>query len=135
MSRDSYAVQQARLERQIAVLKNRAEWLENQRRRPVIASIIKSMHAFNISPAEIAKAFNSQAYRRQLSRRPAKQAVEPKYRHPATGDSWTGRGRPPRWLSLAEANGISRDSFLIRSAMNGACAADVQVIPSASADA
>jgi DNA-binding protein H-NS len=34
-------------------------------------------------------------------------AVEPKYRDPATGATWTGRGKAPRWL------GSNRDAFLI----------------------
>ena len=24
--------------------------------------------------------------------------VEPKYRNPATGETWTGRGKPPVWI-------------------------------------
>lgn len=24
--------------------------------------------------------------------------VAPKYRNPTTGDTWTGRGKPPRWI-------------------------------------
>jgi DNA-binding protein H-NS len=24
--------------------------------------------------------------------------VTPKYRNPETGDTWTGRGKPPRWI-------------------------------------
>lgn len=34
--------------------------------------------------------------------------VEPKYRDPATGNTWTGRGKPPRWLA-----GKDRDAFKI----------------------
>jgi len=36
-----------------------------------------------------------------------------KYRDPVTGKAWTGRGRPPRWLTDAEQSGKSRDAFLI----------------------
>jgi DNA-binding protein H-NS len=35
--------------------------------------------------------------------------VEPKYRDPASGATWTGRGKPPRWI--ADKN---REEFLIR---------------------
>jgi DNA-binding protein H-NS len=28
----------------------------------------------------------------------AGQKVAAKYRNPATGDTWTGRGKPPRWI-------------------------------------
>lgn len=33
--------------------------------------------------------------------------VDPKYRDPATGTTWTGRGKAPRWL------GDNREAFLI----------------------
>jgi DNA-binding protein H-NS len=36
------------------------------------------------------------------------QTVAPKYRDDATGATWTGRGKPPRWL-----NGKNRDDYLI----------------------
>jgi DNA-binding protein H-NS len=31
-------------------------------------------------------------------RRNTRIAVAPKYRNPETGDTWSGRGRAPRWL-------------------------------------
>jgi len=40
--------------------------------------------------------------------------VPPKYRHPETGDTWTGRGKPPKWITAAEAEGKKRDDFLIQ---------------------
>lgn len=30
--------------------------------------------------------------------------VAPKYRHPDTQETWTGRGRPPRWLQGKDPN-------------------------------
>jgi DNA-binding protein H-NS len=38
--------------------------------------------------------------------------VEAKYQGP-NGETWSGRGRLPKWLHAAEAEGKSRDSFLI----------------------
>lgn len=35
----------------------------------------------------------------------------PKYRDPATGSTWTGRGKPPNWI-----NGKDRTPFLIATA-------------------
>ena len=34
--------------------------------------------------------------------------VAPKFRNPLTGDTWTGRGKPPKWIQNVE-----RDQFLI----------------------
>lgn len=35
--------------------------------------------------------------------------VAPKYRNEATGETWTGRGKPPKWIQ-----GQDREQFLIR---------------------
>lgn len=38
----------------------------------------------------------------------------PRYRNPAdSGQTWTGRGRQPRWVAEALANGRSLDEFKI----------------------
>lgn len=43
----------------------------------------------------------------------AKGKVEAKFRDAATGATWTGRGKTPRWLVDAEAGGRSREEFRI----------------------
>ena len=35
--------------------------------------------------------------------------VAPKYSNPETGETWTGRGKPPKWIQ-----GKNRDDFLIQ---------------------
>lgn len=40
-----------------------------------------------------------------------RQSVAPKYRDPSTGETWTGRGRSPRWL-----DGKNKEDFLIKDA-------------------
>jgi DNA-binding protein H-NS len=44
----------------------------------------------------------------------AKTAVAAKYRNSATGESWSGRGRAPRWLAEELAKGRSKDEFLLK---------------------
>lgn len=39
--------------------------------------------------------------------------VQPKYRCPDSGATWSGRGREPRWLAAAIKAGKKRDDFLI----------------------
>ena len=46
-------------------------------------------------------------------RREAGQAAPVKYRSPE-GETWSGRGRVPQWLQALEAQGRSRDEFLVR---------------------
>jgi DNA-binding protein H-NS len=43
----------------------------------------------------------------------ARAAVAVKYRNPTTGESWSGRGRAPRWLADELAKGRAKDEFLI----------------------
>jgi DNA-binding protein H-NS len=41
-------------------------------------------------------------------------AVAIKYRNPATGATWSGRGRPPRWLTDELTKGRTREEFSVR---------------------
>ena len=36
-----------------------------------------------------------------------------KYRNPKTGETWSGRGRPARWITELEAKGQKREKFAI----------------------
>ena len=36
-----------------------------------------------------------------------------KFRNPETGEEWSGRGRPPRWLTAQEAKGKDRKEFAV----------------------
>ena len=39
--------------------------------------------------------------------------VAPKYRNPATGDTWSGRGLKPKWLTAALASGRALSDFAL----------------------
>lgn len=39
--------------------------------------------------------------------------VAPKYRHPSTGETWSGRGLQPNWLKAALAGGATLDDFKV----------------------
>ncbi|OZI19427.1 DNA-binding protein [Bordetella genomosp. 9] len=122
MPRETYSAQQARIEKEIDKLRKKSEALQMKRRKPVVASIVRSMREYSITPEEIAAAFGKPATRRGPVRKsaagasaaPAKRAVAPKYRHPDTKETWSGRGKPPRWLTAAEAAGATRETFLIQ---------------------
>lgn len=119
MPRETYATLQAKIEKEINKLQKKAEALQTKRRKPVIASIVASMREYNITPEEVAAAFGGAAKApraasgRKAAAPAAKRQVAPKYRHPQTGETWSGRGKAPRWLTAEEAAGNSRDSFLI----------------------
>lgn len=45
-----------------------------------------------------------------------KKAVAPRYRNPNNlEETWTGRGKAPRWVSALQAQGVSLESLLIQS--------------------
>lgn len=120
MPRDSYSILKTKIEKEILKLQKKAQDLQSKRRTPVIESIIRSMHEYDISPQEIIDAFGrkrtgktSKAGAKTSTKAAAKKAVQIKYRHPDTGETWTGRGKSPRWILAAEAEGRKRDEFLV----------------------
>ena len=44
----------------------------------------------------------------------SRKAVAAKYRNPANGDTWSGRGRVPKWLAAIEAAGHKREEFAVK---------------------
>jgi DNA-binding protein H-NS len=51
---------------------------------------------------------------RETGRRGRRGRVPPKYRNPdSPGETWTGRGLPPRWLAAALKRGARLEDFLI----------------------
>lgn len=118
MAKETYQALQAQIKR----LQDKAESVRLKQRQPVIATILRSMHDYSITLDELKAAMakgtpmGKKSAGRAASKTAAKTArqVAPKYRHPESGDTWTGRGKPPRWLVAAEASGATRDSFLIK---------------------
>ncbi len=50
----------------------------------------------------------SDLFSRKAGAKSASGKVAPKYRNPATGDTWTGRGKAPKWI-----DGRDRSNYLI----------------------
>lgn len=125
MTRANYVTQRRKLEKEISRLQKQAAALEQKQRVPVINEIVRTMREYDITPEDIATAFTRKgrgpsatavkSATRSAASSPARKPVPPKYRNPETGATWSGRGKPPRWISDAEGAGASRDSFLINS--------------------
>lgn len=108
----------AKINAQIQSLQRRADSLRTNGRASALQKIIRQMRDYQISPEDIQAAYaEKKAVRRQRKtaqgRRDSRRVVAPKYRHPESGDTWSGRGRAPRWLAAAEAAGASREQFLV----------------------
>lgn len=93
---------------QIESLKAQAEEERQREVATVVADIKEKMAKYGITPSDLGFSGG------KASKSANKGVVAPKYRDPATGKTWTGRGRAPRWITEAEERGVSRDTFLIR---------------------
>lgn len=98
--------QKAALEQQIAEL-------QRTQRAEAIAQIRSLMSEYGLTLADIgARSPAAQQVAAKADRQgPSK--VAPKYRDPATGQTWSGRGLQPRWLREALAAGRPLSDFAI----------------------
>lgn len=95
--------QYAELKAQIAKLQEQADEARRKEVADVLAEIKQKIVEFGLSAHDLGFA---EAPRRG---RPAKKAPLPaKFQDPKSGRTWSGRGKPPKWIV-----GKNRDRFLI----------------------
>lgn len=94
--------QKAALEQQIAEVQ-RAE------RGEAIAKVKALMAEYGLSLADIGSAAKSAT----AAPKKATSKVAAKFHNPATGDTWSGRGLKPKWLTAALASGRSLSEFAV----------------------
>lgn len=91
------------LQAEIKELQAKAEKARQAELANAIAEIKTKIQEYGITEADL---FSSG----KRARKGAAAAVEPKYRNPQTGETWTGRGKPPKWIA-----GKDRAEYLIGS--------------------
>jgi len=89
--------QRERLEKQIEEAKER-EFVA------VIAEIKQKMHDYGISAGDLGLSRMA-----KVGKGRPRAGVAPKYRDSQTGSTWSGRGKPPKWIA-----GKNREEFLIQ---------------------
>lgn len=94
------------LQEQIAALQRQAEEVRQQEIAAVIAEIKAKMAEYGISLQDLGGGTRRRG-------RGKATVGQPKYRDPATGETWTGKGRKPKWLVEALAQGKSLADFSI----------------------
>jgi DNA-binding protein H-NS len=102
MSKDALGdllAQKAALEQQIAAV-------QRAQRADAIGRIKALMTEYGLTLADIGS-------KPALAPKAAKRKVAAKYRNPATGDTWSGRGLKPKWLTAALAAGRALSEFAI----------------------
>ena len=88
----------------IETLKQQAEQQRQKEIGGIVADIRQKMQKYGVTPEDL-------GFKRPERR---KRRLAAKYKNPATGETWSGRGRPPAWMVAAEKKGKKRDSFLIK---------------------
>lgn len=91
------------LKAQAEALLQQAEAARRAEIAAVVAEIQAKMKEYGITLADL---------KGGAKKTKSRGAVAAKYRNPATGESWSGRGRAPKWLADELAKGRSRDAFL-----------------------
>ncbi len=115
---------------EIARLQHQAALLREREKKPVLAAIAKAVHHYEITLNELRDAVGATVKAGKASARVSKgkgargrkgadhpltgRKVAAKYKHPKTGQTWSGRGSTPVWIREAESAGTKRESFLIR---------------------
>lgn len=103
---------------EIAKLQRKHDELKaSLRRMEEVKRIVQAMRDTAITPQDILAAYKAGRAKGKGAARPNARGprgpVAPKYRHPVSGQTWTGRGKAPRWLAVEERNGAHRQQFLI----------------------
>lgn len=91
--------QKAAIEKQIADF-------QREQRGETIAKVRALMAEYGLTLADIGS-------RPVAAPKKAAGKVAAKYRNPATGDSWSGRGLKPKWLTAAMAGGAALTDFSV----------------------
>ena len=105
MSINELLAQKAELERQIAE-QTRAE------RASAVSQIKTLMSTYGLTPGDIVTDSAKVAKSPGKEKSTPRATVAPKYRDDA-GNTWTGRGLKPRWLTTALAAGATLEQFAI----------------------
>lgn len=86
---------------QIKQLQKQAEELRKKEIGSAINQIKSIMDEYGITIADLGKA-GKKTIRE-------KKTISPKYRNPETGETWSGRGKPPKWIDKK-----NKDKYLIK---------------------
>jgi DNA-binding protein H-NS len=93
------------LKAQAEALMRQAEAARQAEIAAVVADILARMKEYGITLDDL---------KGGTKKTKARGAVAAKFRNPATGESWSGRGRAPKWLAEEMAKGRAKETFLIK---------------------
>ncbi len=98
--------QKAQLEKQQVELEKQLAEARRAERSGVISQIKTLMSEHGLTLADLGGKVSGKSAN-------AGRKVAPKYRNPATGETWTGRGLQPKWIQAAVAGGKKLEDFAL----------------------
>ncbi|MDI9332837.1 MAG: H-NS histone family protein [Cytophagales bacterium] len=107
------ATVQAQAEMQVAALTKQAVTLRKEAASAAIKEVKRLITMHQLTASDIGLSADAKALKLKKSVGDNRAAVAPKFRDAETGNTWSGRGKPPTWLALKMAAGASKDSFRI----------------------
>lgn len=108
--------QKAALEEQAAALQNQIDNARQAERDEAMGQILALMEKHGVTVAELGGGDKGRAGRPPRTAKAAGttgRKVAAKYRNPATGDTWSGRGLKPNWLKAALSSGKKIEDFAV----------------------
>lgn len=91
---------------QIETLKAEAEKARREELKNTIAKVRRLIQENGLSAADC-------GFAGKAGKTAKTSTVKAKYRDPASGQTWSGRGITPKWLQAALASGRRKEDFLI----------------------
>lgn len=105
------------LDKVIAEAERQREARRESGRKELVEEFRAKAEAMGLSLAELIGGSAQTGRAVPKARKPQKgTAAAPavKYRNPDTGETWSGRGRMPKWMALAVEHGRNREEFLAK---------------------
>lgn len=90
---------------------------KKQIRSNAITMVQDLVNTFDIKPDEIDFSGNA-------SSKPSRKRSAPKYQHPLSAQTWSGRGRQPQWVRNLAGEGLTLEDCIIEKQQAAAPAAD-----------
>jgi len=81
--------------------------------KTVQSAKLKGRESELLAKGSQSKLGTKKAKKNRAERKDRRSFVAPKYRDSSTGETWTGRGKQPRWLSAALESGKKLEDFRI----------------------
>lgn len=98
-------------ETKLSELRKQQELERKGERTQAIAAAKEIIRSHDLTASDLGFSGKTAAKRNSVDKR---NVVAPKYQDPASGKTWTGRGKSPAWLSAQLAAGREKQEFLIQ---------------------